>query len=134
MARCILSSTHLLQKIHMLSFIVVFHQFWRAGRFALRDPEFQSLAAIVIVLLTAGTFFYHGVEGWGWLDSLYFCVITLATVGYGDFSPHTAVGKVFTVIYIFMGIGLLIAVFTRLADALTTVRKESSIIDRLKKK
>ncbi|MFN8439245.1 MAG: potassium channel family protein [Caldilineaceae bacterium] len=111
----------------MFSFIIVFHQFWRAGRVALRDPEFQSLAAIVVTLLVAGTIFYHSVEDWNWLDSLYFCVITLATVGYGDFSPHTDAGKLFTMLYIFMGIGLLVAVFTRLADALTTARKESSI-------
>lgn len=118
----------------MFSFIIVFHQFWRAARVALRDPEFQSLAAIVVTLLVAGTLFYHSVEGWGWLDSLYFCVITLATVGYGDFSPHTAAGKLFTMLYIFMGIGLLVAVFTRLADALTTARKESSMSKKWTKK
>jgi hypothetical protein len=37
------------------------------------------------------------------LDSLYFSVITLATVAYGDFSPYTMAGKIFTVFYIFIG-------------------------------
>ena len=76
-----------------------------------------------------GTIFYHWVEGWRWLDSLYFCVITLATVGYGDLTPKTDLGKVFTMIYIFIGIGLLIAVFTRLADALLIAQREQ--LDKL---
>jgi hypothetical protein len=47
------------------------------------------------------------VEGWNLLDSLYFCVITLTTIGYGDFSPKTDPGKLFTIMYAFTGIGLL---------------------------
>ncbi len=58
-----------------------------------------------------------------WLDRLYFCVITLATVGYGDFSPKTDLGMIFAMLYIFIGIGLLIAVFTHLADALLAAQR-----------
>jgi hypothetical protein len=64
---------------------------------------------LVLTLLGVGTVFYHHVEGWDWLDSLYFCVITVATVGYGDFSPATREGKIFTMIYLFVGIGSLLA-------------------------
>ncbi len=56
--------------------------------------------------------FYHSVEGWAWLDSLYFSVITLTTVGYGDFSPQTDLGKAFTMIYIFVGLGILAGFIT----------------------
>lgn len=108
----------------MVSFVLILHQFWRALRIASNDAEFRSLSFIVGVLLLVGTLFYHQAEGWGWLDSLYFCVITLATVGYGDFSPHTAAGKIFTMVYILLGIGTLVAVLTRLADALATARRE----------
>lgn len=108
----------------MVSFVLILYQLWHALRIATNDAEFRSLGVIVSVLLLVGTIFYHQVEGWGWLDSLYFCVITLATVGYGDFSPQTAAGKIFTMIYILLGIGALVAVLTRLADALAAARRE----------
>jgi voltage-gated potassium channel len=49
-------------------------------------------------------FFYHHVEGWRYLDAIYFCSTTLAAVGYGDFLPRTDIGKVFTIFYQFIGI------------------------------
>ncbi len=110
----------------MLSFLLAIHQFGRAIRHAWHDPAFRFLALVVSMILGIGTVFYHTVEGWRWLDSLYFCVMTLATVGYGDFSPHTDAGKIFTMVYVFLGIGLLIAIFTRLAEALLAAQKERS--------
>jgi voltage-gated potassium channel Kch len=47
------------------------------------------------------------VEHFKWIDSYYFSVITLATVGYGDFVPHTNFGKIFTTFYIFIGVGII---------------------------
>jgi len=42
-------------------------------------------------------------------------VITLTTVGYGDFSPTKAGSKVFTIVLILMGIGLLVALIQQIA-------------------
>lgn len=79
------------------------------------DPEMRVLFVLVAVILVIGATFYHLVEGWGWIDSLYFSVTTLATVGFGDFSPTTQAGRVFTIGYIFVGMGLLIAFVNALA-------------------
>ncbi|MBX0327143.1 potassium channel family protein [Oscillochloris sp. ZM17-4] len=92
----------------LLPLLLTIQHFYLAMRRAWRDAEFRVLAALVLLVLAMGTLFYHSVEGWGWIDSLYFCVITLSTIGYGDFSPQTAAGKLFTIMYIFMGIGLLV--------------------------
>jgi hypothetical protein len=67
----------------------------------------ESIAAAVLFTLIVGTVFYHLVEGWRILDSAYFSVITLTTIGYGDFSPQTDLGKLFTILYAFAGVGLL---------------------------
>jgi voltage-gated potassium channel len=95
----------------------------RSVRQGLRDPEFRSILVLLLGQLTLGTFFYRQVERWSILDSLYFSVITLATVGYGDFTPATAAGKIFTMFYIVFGIGLLVAFANKLAGTLLTGRQ-----------
>jgi len=56
------------------------------------------------------------VEGWSLLDAFYFSVMTLTTVGYGDFSPSTTAGKLFTIVYIFVGIGIILGFLNLIAD------------------
>ena len=78
----------------------------------LQSPRiFHYLTAAVLLTIGIGTVFYHLVEGWRWVDAYYFSVVTLATVGYGDLSPKTDVGKIFTTFYIFAGVGMLAAYF-----------------------
>jgi voltage-gated potassium channel len=109
----------------MVALLITLAQFWSAVRTAWRDPAFRSLAALTTLLLLVGTLVFHEVEGWAYLDSFYFSAITLATVGYGDFTPQTPVGKLLTVFYIFMGFGLLVALLTRFAEALIQADRES---------
>ncbi|MDM7918768.1 MAG: potassium channel family protein [Methanosarcina sp.] len=90
----------------------------------LKDPKFRSLLYLVTLTLASGTFFYHSVEGWRWIDSFYFSVITLATVGFGNFTPQTDLGKIFTVFYIFLGLGILIGFVTPIGEYLINKRME----------
>ena len=48
-----------------------------------------------------GCAFYMNQYGWNGYQSLYFLMTTASTVGYGDFSPSSTGGRVFTVLYIF---------------------------------
>jgi voltage-gated potassium channel len=73
-----------------------------------RDPQFRSLVFLVLVTLVGGTVFYSTIEGWSVVDALYFSVTTLTTVGLGDLAPKTTIGKIFTVIYIFAGLSIII--------------------------
>ncbi len=75
----------------------------------LRDKEYRSLIFASGLIVVVGTVIYHFVEGWTWLDALYFSVITLTTIGYGDFSPQTDLGKAFTIAYIIIGVGLILS-------------------------
>ncbi len=69
---------------------------------------FRLTAIIALTLLVGGAIFFHFQEKWSWLDSFYFCTVTLATVGYGDFTPHTSLGKIVDIFYILGGIGVIV--------------------------
>ena len=108
----------------MVSFLTILIRFVRAVRSSWEDPEFRGLCSLVVVTLACGTLFYWDVEGWGLLDSLYFSVITLTTVGYGDLAPTTAAGKVFTMLYIFVGIGIILGFVNTVAERSLRNRRE----------
>lgn len=96
----------------------------RVGKRAIKSPDFQVLGSVSAVLVALGSVFYHLVEGLRWLDALYFTIITLTTVGYGDFSPQTDAGKVFTMFYILLGLGVLAGLIGVMADIAVEVAQE----------
>jgi len=59
---------------------------------------------IFVLVIFVGIHVYHSVEGWNYLDSTYFLVITATTIGYGDITPQTDLGKIITIFYSFIGI------------------------------
>lgn len=65
-----------------------------------------TLLLTVALLIAIGTVFFHHVEGWSWLDSYFFTVVTLSTVGYGEIVPVTALGKIGTTVFILVGLGI----------------------------
>lgn len=87
------------------------------------DSDSQLLLAIASVLVGVGTVFYRFVEDLAWLDSVYLSVISLTTVGYGDFSPATSTGKVFTMFYVVAGIGIFVALATAVGSHLIAARE-----------
>ncbi|MDX2415497.1 MAG: potassium channel family protein [Bacteroidales bacterium] len=96
---------------------------WRAIIAFFRDERYRILIISVLSFLFAGTIVFHFVEKWRLLDSLYFSVITLTTVGYGDLSPQTDFGKVFTMLYVFSGIGIIFGFI----NAFTKHRDETAV-------
>ncbi len=91
----------------------------------LRDHDSRPAIFWALGTLLIGTLAYHWLEGWSFLDSLYFCVVSLATVGYGDYTPTTPIAKLFTIGYLVNGIAILLALF----DRIRTVRSQR--IERL---
>ncbi len=86
--------------------------FWRG----LRDPEFQAIVFLLVMAVVIGSVFYHSVEGWSWLDSAYFSVVALTTVGDATLGPTTGLSKIFTMLFSLAGIGLMLAFLSRLGS------------------
>jgi voltage-gated potassium channel Kch len=67
-------------------------------------------------LLLTGTIFYWRAEDWTIIQALYFSVVTLTTIGYGDFTPTSAGTQIFTIIYILTGLGVFVALLASVAE------------------
>jgi len=70
----------------------------------------------VVMLIIVGTVVYKVLEGWGFVDSAYFTMITLTTIGYGDLVPTTGVSKMFTAFFAFAGVAVFLFALSILAD------------------
>ncbi|PWN51899.1 voltage-gated potassium channel [Violaceomyces palustris] len=57
-----------------------------------------SVAALIVFWMI-GAMIYRFTEGWTFGDSLYFTYVAFLTIGYGDFSPLSSVGRVVFVVY-----------------------------------
>lgn len=70
-----------------------------------------SIAAVLLF----GSLGYVLLEHWNWFDSFYMAVITLATVGYQEIHPLSTAGRAFTIVLIFVGVGVASVVIGSLA-------------------
>ncbi|KAI9123977.1 hypothetical protein K1719_005277 [Acacia pycnantha] len=90
------------------------------------DPE-QLKSMKLVLCLTAylglGTLIFFlirhqikGIETNGFLDALYFCVVTMTTVGYGDLVPNSKLAKLLACVYVFTGMALVGLIMSKAAD------------------
>lgn len=97
------------------------------------------LNLLVVGLLSLGTLGYMIIERWSVIDSLYMVVITLTTVGFGEVQPLSPAGRLFTIILMLFGIGVLAYAFRTFfeyiftSDFAGTIRRRRVIqeIDKL---
>ena len=67
---------------------------------------FCSHTSLLLLYFAIGIATYDRLEGWGTLDSVYFIVVTSSTVGFGDLTPTTDAGKLFTCVYGLLGMSV----------------------------
>lgn len=94
----------------------IFTRFYKVMKRGWDDHEFRGLSIVLASWVALGTLIYSLREGWSIVDSLYFSVMTLTTIGYGDFSPTSSGMRLYTVVYSIMGIGLFVGFNARLAQ------------------
>jgi voltage-gated potassium channel len=102
--------------IPMLPLVLAFRGLARAVAGVWRDPETKALPFVAAALVLTGTIFYWRFEDWTIIEALYFSVVTLTTVGYGDLHPTSAGTEIFTIFYILTGIGVFVALLASIAQ------------------
>jgi voltage-gated potassium channel Kch len=82
--------------------------------------EIRGLFITSLITIFTGTWFFYQFEPTitTWVDAYYFTVITLTTIGYGDFSPTTPLTKLFTTLYVFIGLGIIAGLIALVGEAI----------------
>ena len=108
----------------MLSFTRMLRRMLRAMKYAAKEEHFAAVAGAAVTLILVGTVTYSLGEGWNVVDGFYFAVCTLTTSSIADPNltlTHEAL-KLFTVIYVLTGIGILVELARELGVGFVTER------------
>jgi uncharacterized membrane protein YkgB len=110
----------------MLSLLLMTRRLGAAIRVALREEDFSRILSAALVLVAVGTITFTLGAGWGIVDGFYVAVATLTTSSILD--PKLAITepwlKVFSAMYILVGIGILVEVARRLGMGFIVAREE----------
>ena len=87
------------------------------------------LVLLAVMLVGVGGFMLT--EKLSLLDALYFTVVTVATVGYGDVTPKTPSGKMLAIFLIVMGVGTFLGVIGNAVEIMLARREQASRLEKL---
>jgi voltage-gated potassium channel len=83
----------------------------KRARYMLHAPDLSRriglAAALLALVIVVGTFGFMDIEGWSWFDSLYMTVTTFTTIGGGEPAPLNVGGKIWTMVVVIVGFGVL---------------------------
>jgi voltage-gated potassium channel len=87
-------------------------KFVRERSFSRRNRRIVVALVAVAIAISFGTLGYRLIEGWSFFDSLYVASQTVTTVGYGDLTPATRNGRIFSTLFMLAGVGVVLYALT----------------------
>ena len=76
--------------------------------------RFCLITAATAIVVLIGVLMMMYLEGLGAIDALYFSVVSLTTVSYGDFTPEATGGKLFVMLYLITGVAIVAALLNNI--------------------
>ncbi|KFK28494.1 hypothetical protein AALP_AA7G003200 [Arabis alpina] len=96
--------------------------------------------ALLIVYLSLGVLIYwlnrhHYVvnQTHPVVDGLYFCIVTMCTIGYGDITPNSVVTKLFSIMFVLVGFGFIDILLSGMVSYVLDLQ-ESYMLDSAKRR
>ena len=86
--------------------------------FAGKDRRILFALVAVVIAIGFGAAGFYLIEGWSILDSLYVAAQTVTTVGYGDLTPATRNGRIFSTVFMLAGVGVVLYALTTTVQAI----------------
>ena len=93
--------------------------------------RFWAFLAGLILVVLGGTLGFSATEDFSLPDAFYFSVVTITTVGFGDFHPVTPAGKILAVALILMGVGTFTGLVASAADMVLSRRETRQRMEKL---
>ncbi len=94
----------------------------------LRLRIFLIILGAVFAVAISG---FMAFEGLSFFDALYFSIVTMGTVGYGDIHPKTMPGKLLAIFTIVMGVGTFLGVIASATDMMLNKREKKTRLEKL---
>jgi hypothetical protein len=91
----------------------------------------EIFLVIFLVVMVGGTIGFSIIEGKSLIDSAYFVIVTMATVGYGDVHPVTDSGKIFSITLIVLGVGTFLGLVANATETMLAKREIESRMEKL---
>ncbi|CDY08889.1 BnaC08g11190D [Brassica napus] len=108
------------------------------------EPSSRSVVrqafTLLVVYLSLGVFIYwlnrdHYVvnQTHPVVDGLYFCIVTMCTIGYGDITPNSVVTKLFSIMFVLVGFGFIDILLSGMVSYVLDLQ-ESYMLDSAKRR
>ena len=75
-------------------------------------------AGILLLVILVGVAGFITFEGLSPFEALYFTIVTISTVGYGDIHPSTLQGTILALVLIIIGVGTFLGVVANITELL----------------
>lgn len=109
----------------MISFVLTILRLLKAIVHMMKRKIFWSILMTVCFILLSGTLFYHQIEQWSVLDSLYFAFTTLVPTSLDTGLILTnSFSKIFTMFYLIAGMGAMLSLLLLFGSAVLEFERE----------
>jgi len=115
---------YILKKVEAVTYGLELHK----NKFVPCGPRVLGMIGLLLLTVSIGTIYGVVSEEWDFVVSLYWTVVTMTTVGYGDFAPDGQVNRLVISFYIILSTGIFASLVAAIVASYLTMRKRAQTL------